>query len=438
MVAKHEQDNIEESPQPIRRGSRINRSPGVADPLLGVRGSQRIRNLGGSMRYNYDDDDNINVQPRHNALSHRNESMDNSVRRSSRFQDSQNNESYSNNHSASSSPLKTKNSSKSRRSKESNQEEEEDDDNEIGDDDDVDEEDDDGKSTEDNKKKYEFRNRSKTRRELLNVQNLGVIDTNATVTRKSSRIKNHASNTSSNSNNANGKNNTNHQQRLYLGGKIPNFNHPMYKKNRDSPRKNKSASYSSRSVRKHFDSSSESSGSENERRNRDGYMNNNRANLSSSLYGSNKFRRHSHGGEYSNDRDRDGHRNHHPNDSEHHQFMHYEEDRLQKERDSIQPINMNNLNNITGSGPSGGGMGGSVRDSVSTRDLARADVTPIAIDPSLGFPSVGGLDSHIQALKEMVILPLLYPEVFSRFNTQPPRGVLFLGRIYYNIVYMHL
>lgn len=33
----------------------------------------------------------------------------------------------------------------------------------------------------------------------------------------------------------------------------------------------------------------------------------------------------------------------------------------------------------------------------------------------------------IHSLKEMTILPLLYPEVFQRFNLTPPRGVLFHG-----------
>jgi SpoVK/Ycf46/Vps4 family AAA+-type ATPase len=33
----------------------------------------------------------------------------------------------------------------------------------------------------------------------------------------------------------------------------------------------------------------------------------------------------------------------------------------------------------------------------------------------------------IHALKEMTLLPLLYPEVFQRFNVTPPRGVLFHG-----------
>lgn len=33
----------------------------------------------------------------------------------------------------------------------------------------------------------------------------------------------------------------------------------------------------------------------------------------------------------------------------------------------------------------------------------------------------------MQALKEMIVFPMLYPEVFEQFNVQPPRGVLFVG-----------
>ncbi|XP_066272923.1 ATPase family AAA domain-containing protein 2-like isoform X2 [Branchiostoma lanceolatum] len=56
-----------------------------------------------------------------------------------------------------------------------------------------------------------------------------------------------------------------------------------------------------------------------------------------------------------------------------------------------------------------------------------ADVDPMNIDRSVTFDSVGGLGKHIQSLKEMVIFPLLYPEVFQRFNITPPRGCLFYG-----------
>ncbi|KAG1762047.1 P-loop containing nucleoside triphosphate hydrolase protein, partial [Suillus placidus] len=43
------------------------------------------------------------------------------------------------------------------------------------------------------------------------------------------------------------------------------------------------------------------------------------------------------------------------------------------------------------------------------------------------FDEVGGLDDHIHSLQEMTILPLLYPEVFQRFNLTPPHGGLFHG-----------
>ncbi|KAJ8009529.1 hypothetical protein DPEC_G00089820 [Dallia pectoralis] len=56
-----------------------------------------------------------------------------------------------------------------------------------------------------------------------------------------------------------------------------------------------------------------------------------------------------------------------------------------------------------------------------------ADVDPMNLDTSVKFDSVGGLSNHIQSLKEMVVFPLLYPEVFERFRIQPPRGCLFYG-----------
>ncbi|XP_029447832.1 ATPase family AAA domain-containing protein 2 [Rhinatrema bivittatum] len=56
-----------------------------------------------------------------------------------------------------------------------------------------------------------------------------------------------------------------------------------------------------------------------------------------------------------------------------------------------------------------------------------ADVDPMQMDSSVRFDSVGGLSNHIAALKEMVVFPLLYPEVFERFKIQPPRGCLFYG-----------
>ncbi|XP_040016757.2 ATPase family AAA domain-containing protein 2B isoform X1 [Gasterosteus aculeatus] len=56
-----------------------------------------------------------------------------------------------------------------------------------------------------------------------------------------------------------------------------------------------------------------------------------------------------------------------------------------------------------------------------------ADVDPMNLDSSVKFDQVGGLGNHIQSLKEMVVFPLLYPEIFEKFKIQPPRGCLFYG-----------
>ncbi|EGC36672.1 hypothetical protein DICPUDRAFT_97505 [Dictyostelium purpureum] len=55
------------------------------------------------------------------------------------------------------------------------------------------------------------------------------------------------------------------------------------------------------------------------------------------------------------------------------------------------------------------------------------DSEPLTVDSQINFTSVGGLDKHIQLMKEMLMLPLLYPEVFNKFKIQPPKGVLFYG-----------
>lgn len=65
---------------------------------------------------------------------------------------------------------------------------------------------------------------------------------------------------------------------------------------------------------------------------------------------------------------------------------------------------------------------GKVRDK-----QALADADPLGVDMNVNFDSVGGLQGHIDQLKEMVSLPLLYPEIFQRFHIVPPRGVLFHG-----------
>ena len=69
-------------------------------------------------------------------------------------------------------------------------------------------------------------------------------------------------------------------------------------------------------------------------------------------------------------------------------------------------------------------------DLFNDRNLARsslADIEPMAIDQSITFNMIGGNMKYIQALKESVILPLVYPEVFKKLSINPPRGLLFYG-----------
>ncbi|XP_051500185.1 ATPase family AAA domain-containing protein 2B-like isoform X2 [Myxocyprinus asiaticus] len=69
---------------------------------------------------------------------------------------------------------------------------------------------------------------------------------------------------------------------------------------------------------------------------------------------------------------------------------------------------------------------GVLRDRVKV-GASLADVDPMNLDTSVKFDCVGGLTHHIQSLKEMVVFPLIYPEVFEKFKIQPPRGCLFYG-----------
>jgi len=58
---------------------------------------------------------------------------------------------------------------------------------------------------------------------------------------------------------------------------------------------------------------------------------------------------------------------------------------------------------------------------------ATADSDPLGVDQSVSFDSVGGHEEHIRQLREMVALPLMYPEIFQEFGISPPKGVLFHG-----------
>ncbi|XP_059444703.1 ATPase family AAA domain-containing protein At1g05910 isoform X1 [Corylus avellana] len=56
-----------------------------------------------------------------------------------------------------------------------------------------------------------------------------------------------------------------------------------------------------------------------------------------------------------------------------------------------------------------------------------ADIQPLQVDESVSFDDIGGLSQYIDALKEMVFFPLLYPDFFASYHITPPRGVLLCG-----------
>lgn len=68
-----------------------------------------------------------------------------------------------------------------------------------------------------------------------------------------------------------------------------------------------------------------------------------------------------------------------------------------------------------------------VHPCINNRVLVLADADPLGVNVNVTFDEIGGLEDHIQQLKEMTLLPLLYPELFKQFNLTPPRGVLFHG-----------
>lgn len=64
---------------------------------------------------------------------------------------------------------------------------------------------------------------------------------------------------------------------------------------------------------------------------------------------------------------------------------------------------------------------------IRKRKNSLSDTDPLGVDMNIDFSVVGGLDNYINQLKEMVALPLLYPELYQNFGITPPRGVLFHG-----------
>jgi len=109
-------------------------------------------------------------------------------------------------------------------------------------------------------------------------------------------------------------------------------------------------------------------------------------------------------------------------DLDEHTWGERERRRLISSKNSIQPVNME-----LGGTTSGSLAGRSPFRGASSENTGKAAVEPVKIDPTLSWEQIGGLDDYIRALKEMIVLPLLYPEVFEQFKLEPPKGVLFHG-----------
>jgi SpoVK/Ycf46/Vps4 family AAA+-type ATPase len=90
--------------------------------------------------------------------------------------------------------------------------------------------------------------------------------------------------------------------------------------------------------------------------------------------------------------------------------------RMNIEREKMRPLNMDKRD-----------LNKAIFKDRSKAGSSLADVQPMEMDMGVTFDSVGGLKEHVNSLKEMVMFPLLYPELFQKFQIQPPRGVLFYG-----------
>jgi len=99
-----------------------------------------------------------------------------------------------------------------------------------------------------------------------------------------------------------------------------------------------------------------------------------------------------------------------------------EERRIKRARKKIQPIQMHDL------GLYHEAMGPNLKRNQHKKDKnGPADISPMEIDLNVDWNMVGGLQGHVQKLKEMVVLPLLYPDEFATFKMSTPKGVLFHG-----------
>ena len=61
--------------------------------------------------------------------------------------------------------------------------------------------------------------------------------------------------------------------------------------------------------------------------------------------------------------------------------------------------------------------------------LPKREVEDLLLEevPNIGYTDIGGLDTQIEAIRDAVELPYLYPKEYKEFNLSPPKGVLLYG-----------
>jgi transitional endoplasmic reticulum ATPase len=69
---------------------------------------------------------------------------------------------------------------------------------------------------------------------------------------------------------------------------------------------------------------------------------------------------------------------------------------------------------------------GAIRITEDTK-LEVSDKTEDARTPSITYDDIGGLKKEIEAIREMVELPIRRPEIFKKLGISPPKGVLLYG-----------
>lgn len=70
---------------------------------------------------------------------------------------------------------------------------------------------------------------------------------------------------------------------------------------------------------------------------------------------------------------------------------------------------------------------GHAREEKKKTKASLEDIKPVVVDSGIGFHNVGGLQGHIDCLREMVVFPMIYKDVFQLFDQHPAKGVIFHG-----------